>query len=345
MEYYTKRLEGKEVPSAYSLRIMDKEGNAKWTEANTVLLTWKGRPAILGLVTDVTERKRAEESLAESEKRYRFIAENVSDVIWAIDTNLRLTYFSPSITKMNGYSVEENMARGIEKSLSPASLEAVSGIVMRELAKKGKPNTATLLTPVTAEIEHKDGSKIWAESAGTLLRDSDGKPVEIVGVLRDITERKKAEEELQRKEQHFRALIENSSDGIAVVNRDGSSRYISPSLARMLGYDLGERIVMSMLNRVHPDDIKLVSDTFTRLAQNPGTTMRAEVRVQHKDGTWRTVEATGTALLHDPAVDGIVVNVRDITERKKVEEELQHQGTTLPGTHRELFRWYLSRRP
>ena len=166
-----------------------------------------------------------------------FMAENVSDVIWVIDMNLQPTYLSPSITKLTGYSVEETLARGMEKGLTPAAIEAVSEIVMAELARKGEPNSATRLTPVAVEMERKDGSKIWAESAGTLLRGPDAQPVEIIGILRDITERKKADETLQRREQHFRALTEHSSDVILVVSAEGTVRYVTPSVEPLLGFN------------------------------------------------------------------------------------------------------------
>jgi len=278
--------------------------------------------AIAG-VQDITDRRKTEQALAESEKRYRFLAENGADVIWVLDMNLRLTYLSSSIIKMTGYSVEENMARGMGKSLDPASIEAVSEIVMRELAKKGEPNTATPLTPVAVEIEHKDGSKIWAESAGTLLRGPDGQPVEIIGILRDVTERKKAEETLQRREQRFRALIEHSSDVIMIVSAEGIARYISPSVEPVLGFKPEEAIGASILEYIQQETTQPIADKFARLLQNPGATMQTEIRIQHKDGTWRTLEGTATNLLHDPAVEGIVVNYRDITGRKKAEESLQ----------------------
>jgi PAS domain S-box-containing protein/putative nucleotidyltransferase with HDIG domain len=326
MAIYLKKLKGEEPPYASAFRVIAKGGSVRWTEMKTALFTWEGKPAVCCSMSDITERRKVEQALADSEKRYRFLAENVSDVIWVIDMNLRPTYLSPSITKMTGYSVEETMARGLEKGLTPASIEAVSEIVMRELARKGEPNTATRLTPVAVEIEHKDGSKIWAESAGTLLRGSDGQPVEIIGILHDITEHKKAEETLQRREQRFQALTEHSSDVILIVSAEGTVRYASPSLEPVLGFKLEEAIGTSILEYIHQETIRLVADDFARLLQNPGATMQTQIRVQHKDGTWRTLEGTATNLLHDPAVEGIVINYRDITERKKAEESLRESA-------------------
>ena len=131
---------------------------------------------------------------------------------------------------------------------------------------------------------------------------------------------RKAEEALQQHEERFRALIENSSDAIAVINRDGTTQYVSPSLGRMLGEG---RVGAGILEAVHPEDTQLVSDTFVRLLQYPSVTIQLEVRLRHEDSTWRTIEITVTNLLHDRAVEGIVINCRDITERKQAGEALQ----------------------
>jgi len=326
MEIYLKKLKGEETPYTSAFRVIAKGGSVRWTEMKTVLFTWEGKPAVCCSMSDITERRKIEQALADNEKRYRFLAENVSDVIWVIDMNLRPTYISPSITKMTGYSIEETLARGMERGLSPAAIEAVSEIVMAEMARKGEPNTATRLTPVAVEMERKDGSKIWAESAGTLLRGPDGQPTEIIGILHDITERKKAEETLQHQEQHSRALIEHSSDVILIVSAEGIVRYVSPSVEPILGFNPEEAIGTNVLEYLHQDALQLAANEFAKLLQNPGATMQTEIRAQHKDGTWRELEGTATNLLHDPAVEGIVINYRDITERKKAEETIQESA-------------------
>ena len=311
------------------LRTKDKGGSWHTLEATATNLLHD--PAVEGIVVnyrDVTEHKKAEDSLRESEKRYRLLAENVSDVIWVTDMNFRPTYLSPSVTRLLGYSMEEAMARGMQDSLTPASLKTAADAVTLALdaERKGQKDAVHMMPPLELEMVRKDGSTIWVASKVSFLYDSGGRPMEMMGVVHDITERKKAKEALQSSEQRFRALIENSSDAIIVANPDGTTRYVSPSLGRMLGEG---RVGAGILEAVHPEDVQLVADNFASLLQNPGANSLTEVRIQHKDGSWHTIESTATNLIHDPAVEGIVINLRDVTERKKAEEALKESEERL----------------
>ena len=323
-ELYLKKLKGNETPHGSTFRAIGKEGNVIWCGLKVVSFTWEGKPAVWCFMKDITKHKKAEEAFLEGEKKYRSIAENITDVIWVTDSNARPTYVSPSVTRFAGFTIEEALAGSIQKSLAPASVKLAAENLAKALASGNTAEQDAIASqPLELEIKHKNGSTIWASTRFSFIRDSDGRPVEMIGVLHDITEHKRAEKELQHKEQYFRALIENSSDAIIVVNRDGTNRYVSPSTGRMLGYKPDERIGVSIFESVHPDDIQPAADDLARLLQNPGATMQTEVRVQHKDGNWHTIESTATNLLHNPAIEGIVVNLRDITERKKAEEELR----------------------
>jgi PAS domain S-box-containing protein len=102
---------------------------------------------------------------------------------------------------------------------------------------------------------------------------------------------------------------------------DGTIRYTSPSIKSILGYEQEELIGKSAFEFVQPDDLKNVQNTFTRIIQKPNISLSAELRFHHKDGSWRFLEAMGSNLLHNTAISGIIINVRDITERKRAEED------------------------
>ena len=159
---------------------------------------------------DITERKQTEEALQQSERLYHLLADNVIDVIYTLDMNLKFNYFSPSVARLRGYSVKESMAQTLEDVLTPSSLKVVMKAFTEELALE-KMEYKDLSRSRTLELEviRKDGSTVWTEMKMTFLRDPDGQPVGIVGVARDITERKQAEETLKKLYEHERELRES----------------------------------------------------------------------------------------------------------------------------------------
>jgi two-component system cell cycle sensor histidine kinase/response regulator CckA len=151
-----------------------------------------------------------------------------------------------------------------------------------------------------------------------------------VGIALDTTDYRKAtetlngaQEALRESEERFRSLVQNSSDIITVLEADGTIRYESPSLHRLLGYRPEEIIGKNAFEFVHPEDLNFVLQTFLARLQIPGTIPDIEFRFRHNDGSWRTLEAIGNNLLHDPQVKGVVINSRDITERKQLEDQLR----------------------
>jgi len=142
---------------------------------------------------------------------------------------------------------------------------------------------------------------------------------------KEIAERQRTEDALQANEERWRALIENTSDVIALLNPEGIVLYESPAVFRLLGYLPEERLDQNVLRSVHPDDRRPIFQLFRELARRPGWSTTAQFRFRHLDGSWRWVEAVGNNLLTNPNVKALVINYRDITERKHADEQLQHQ--------------------
>jgi PAS domain S-box-containing protein len=186
---------------SYEFRIATPEGELRWARVHTSpMFSAQGEQmGRVGTLEDISERKRAEEALRESEARYRLLAENATDVIWTMDTNLRFTYMSPSVTRLRGYTVEEAMAQTLAETLTPASLEVAMRTVAEEWAIE-KMEDKDLTRWRTLEVENtcKDGSTVWFEVGTAFLHDEDKLPVGIVGISRDISKRKRAEEALQK---------------------------------------------------------------------------------------------------------------------------------------------------
>jgi PAS domain S-box-containing protein len=140
----------------------------------------------------VAQRTQMEEALQESERRYHLLAENVTDVVWMTDMNLRSTYVNPAVTRMLGCNPEEAMALTWEEILTPTSLEAIKKIIAEELSEENIAQRDLFrLWNIEIELTGRDGSTVWAETKCAFLRDPDGLPVGVLGILRDVTERRK----------------------------------------------------------------------------------------------------------------------------------------------------------
>ena len=143
-------------------------------------------------------------------------------------------------------------------------------------------------------------------------------------------EKKQAEEALRKSEERFRALAEQSSDIIILVNREGIITYENPAIEKILGLRAAERIGANVFERIHPDDLKLVADAFKTLADNTNAPMqRSELRIRHMDGSWRVFEAVGANLVNNNVIESVIINLRDITERKLAEKILSESELKL----------------
>lgn len=141
------------------------------------------------------------------------------------------------------------------------------------------------------------------------------------GTLEDVTEEILAREDARRNEMYYRILLEYSSDGVVVLSRDGVIRFATSSIENVAGYTPEEVQGVSALSLLHPEDVRRVERLFLRGVE--GMVERVEFRLRHRNGEWRTVEAIGRILLSHPLVQGIVVTIRDVTERKRTEEAVR----------------------
>ncbi|HLF24778.1 MAG TPA: PAS domain S-box protein [Anaerolineae bacterium] len=136
-------------------------------------------------------------------------------------------------------------------------------------------------------------------------------------------EKQRADRQVQAREQRFRALIEHSTDAIALINQDGTIIYKSPAAVQILGYPLEELLGVNAFSLLHPDDIPRAANLFDQITEKLGASLTAQFRYRHKDGRWLWIEATGTNLLAEPSVQAFVVNYRDISDRVQYQRDLE----------------------
>jgi len=313
--------------------------NRQITPMGTRVVEWNGYPLfddegqyagvqITG--RDITERKQMEQALRENEARFRLIAENSSDVIWTTDLDFKYTYVSPSVTRMRGYSVEEVMAGTLSDTLTPTSLEIARKILARELARDpNRVNEPFQSRTLELQLNCKDGSTVWAEITVTFLHDENNRPVGLLGVSRDISERKQMEEALRENEERYRLLAENASDLIWTMDLNLRYTYISPSVERMRGYTAEEIIGTRVNEAMTPASLEAVRKAFVEElaleASKQDDLFRSrtlEAEMYCKDGSTVWTEIKMTFLRdQDGRPIGILGVSRDISERKKMEEE------------------------
>ncbi len=279
---------------------------------------------------NITERKLVELALRESEEKYRQIAENISDVVWTSDLNLNVTYISPSVEKLLGIPANKQMNTPVEERITPDSLKRIKAIQLEEFEKEKDPNCDKNRTRII-EAEHyrADGSTIWVAMNISSVRDRSGSIIGFQGVNRDISERKKIEEKVQKIGSHYKALIEKAPDGVVLINAEGHFTFVSPAARKIFGYTLTEEILVHPDTITHPDDLNMVLSHLARLFEDPEYVPMLQYRIADKNGNLIWVESIFSNLLADPSVESIVINFRNITERKLAEEALKKKTNHL----------------
>jgi PAS domain S-box-containing protein len=272
---------------------------------------------ILGAMSDITGRKRAEEALQESEERFRQIAENIQEVFWmtTVDQS-KILYISSLYEQVWGRSVQslyENPLSFVE-AIHPDDVEAVR----QSLAN---------LTQQRCQLEYRvirpDGTVRWVNDRAFPIRNAAGKVYRIVGSALDVTERKLAEEAMRRAEERYRSMVDNAVYGIYRSTLDGQFLDVNPALVTMLGYGSAEELKgVDLPSGIYknPDDRNRLKEIFARTSRLDAV----EVEWKRKDGSEISIRLSGRRVeedsLSEPIFEGIV---EDITDRKNLEEHLR----------------------
>jgi PAS domain S-box-containing protein len=237
------------------------------------------------------------------------------DCVSITDLEHRILFVNDAFLSTYGYTEEEILGRPVSILQSQVAAEGESGRAGAAESDGGS----------FAEVLHrrKDGSEMPLEVWSSVVRNDEGEPVALVGVARDITERKRMEDALRRSEAHLRRLTDTMRDVVTQTDTAGVVQYASPSAEQVLGYCLEEIVGRTLFDRIHPEDVQQVRETFER-AIRERTGGRLEFRYKHADGHILWLESVGNLLLDDEGtVAGAVFGTRDITARKVVEEQIK----------------------
>jgi diguanylate cyclase (GGDEF)-like protein/PAS domain S-box-containing protein len=320
---YARRIVEGEFPKYHlDKRFLHAEGHTVWASLSVSLVRdAEGEPLyFVSQIQDVTERKRAESALRESEQRFRGSFERAATGMALVGTDGRFLRVNRSLCEILGYPERELLGKTFQELTHPDDLEFDLEHLRRLLA--GEVRTYQ----TEKRYLHQDGHVVWALLSVSVVHDEEDEPLYFVSQIQDVSERKKVEKVIIESEERFRSLVQNSSDIITILGADGTVLYVSPAVERVTGYRPEEQVGTNAFGSVHPDDREQALNTFAEVLKRPGLHPPLEFRVPHKDGSWRYLEHVVNNLLDDPAVQGVVINSWDVTERKALVEQLSYQA-------------------
>ncbi len=297
-------------------------GNLIWgTIALIALLCF----VIGALLQNIWRRQTAEAALREREKLYRLLADNVQDVIWTMDLDLRLTYVSPSILDQQGLTVTEALARTPEQIFPPDSLRLVGKVLAEELEienqiEKDLSRSRTL----EVQIYCKDGSTIWVEAKVGFLRDQHGNPTGIIGITRDISERKQNEAALIESEEKYRQIVRHAPTGIYEIDyKQGKLISVNDVMCEITGYRREELLSINPLDLLTEDSKERYIERLRKVLADEPVPQSVEFKIRRKDGqeVWALLNIR--FIYEHGNIKGAMVVAHDITDRKEAEDALR----------------------
>ncbi len=272
----------------------------------------KGKMYVLAFVRDISGFLEEKAKKRENTEKYRTIVENLDDIIFTLDTEGKITYLSPNVQKVIGFSVSEAKGKELTDFASPEMKEEVLQFVARILT--GEEIVTEF--PVTKP----DGTSLWMRLNARPVKDGDT-IISIHGLLTDITERKRAEDALIESKENYRALVENLTEIIYTLDCEAKITYITPNIEKLGGYTAEEAIGKLFTEFVHPDDRKGRSKEFRRILRGSGEV--TEYRFLAKDGHTVWMRTAARPMIKKGKVVGIQGVLTDITNLKTAEQEIR----------------------
>lgn len=307
---------GEQESARFVKRYVRKDGAVVWADESTSLRRDPaGRPLyFVSSAIDVTESHRAQEALLASEVRYRRLFESAKDGILILDfASGRIVDSNPFLEQLTGFNREELKGRTVWEigmfSDAPDSRMAFETLRSNEYARYED-----------LPLRDRAGNAVEVEFISNTYLVGGAKVIQCN--IRDISERRRLEKELRRKDALYLSVIENSTDLILLVDQAATVRFANPALEHCLGYAASEVVGRSVFDYFHPDEREQARQDLEAGARNGFPDYPRVRRIRHKDGSWRSFEYAVADLLQNPEVRGIVAVCRDVTERQKFESAL-----------------------
>ncbi len=265
-------------------------------------------------IAEFIERKQVEDALRASEEKYRTILEDIEEGYLETDLKGNFNFFNDALCTHLGYSENELLGINFRKFLDTKTAEIMFE-AFNTLYETGVP-----IMSVPVEIRRKDGTKKYFELSASLIINSAGEVIGYRGIIRDVTERRMMEEELQEREQRLREVTENMFDMVSICDMETIIQYVSPSHKFTVGYEPEYLLGKSIIDFLHPDDL---NEVLAKIQEGLETLSPKETQVRYRcaNGDYKWIETMGKFILDDEGNPfRMIFSSRDITERKKAEE-------------------------
>jgi len=283
------------------------------------------------VLRDITDQKHAEQALEQTKERYQRMLKRSSDYVTIIDKTETIVDVTQGVEHVLGYQPDEMIGTKVLPYIHPDDRRNAFETFVQTLKE---PETELR---IEYRAQTADGDYCWIEGRG---RNHFDDPL-IGGMLvnvRDITDRKQAEQTIADTKEYYRRVLEQSLDYTLVIDESNTITEVTPGVEAMSGFRPDEVVGQNAFEAVHPDERDRVRDSFDAAIEDPGAMINIEYRVLLRDGSYNWVEARGKSHFDDPHLDGIVINVRDISERKQREQELAETAARLAQKNEQLER-------
>ena len=324
-EYNRRRLiDPRNAPDKYELKVYRKNGDLR-DGIISVSMIQSIQKIIISLI-DITERKQAEEALRASEEKYRAIVENANDQIFVVNREMKYLSVNKAVSNNLGKSEKELIGKSLYEVFPSDSADRFSRNI-QEVIQTGK----NMALEEKAEV---GDSILWINTQLNSIRDNEGNVSAVMGVVRDITKRKQAEDALKRSEELYRLITDNTSDLISLADMNGNFLYASSSHKTVLGYSPEELKSTPVFSLIHPEQLQNIIKVYSEAVQLKRKITSFPLKFKHKNGNWIDLETTAN-IIFDPAGNPvqIVTVTKDISERKQAELKLQKYAAELKNAN------------
>ncbi len=256
------------------------------------------------------------------------IVQSSLDAVIVMDHHGNVVEFNPAAERTFGYRRQDALGRPLAALVTPPLLRAQHRAGLERYLEGGDaPVIGRQLELIAMRA---DGSELPIAMAVTAVRAANGPPL-FVGIIRDLTDRKRTEHELRRTTHLFDLVLDHSQDLISLVDPTGRIDYVSPSHERVMGFGEEELVGANFLDFVHPDDVTMVAEQMATAGSEAAGFM-SEIRIRHKDGHWVSVEGVGRLIIRDGEPPIVLISARDVSERKSTQEALLHMAAIVEST-------------